>query len=108
MAVCGADRANIYEIKIVLNMDNTVRTLLAKLEKVRDNQDGTEDWKVDTNFEVINYGFIKCLEKGKKGLKFDAVKVVRKTGVEFPRSFTDYEVTIDRAAIPSGVEVIEM
>lgn len=57
-------------------MDNTVRTLLAKLEKVRDNQDGTEDWKVDTNFEVINYGFIKCLEKGKKGLKFDAVKVV--------------------------------
>ena len=39
---------------------------------------------------------------------FDAVKVVRKSGVEFARSFADYEVTIDRAAIPEGVEVIEM
>ena len=39
---------------------------------------------------------------------FDAVKVVRKPGVEFARSFSDYEVTIDRAAIPAGVEVIEM
>ena len=39
---------------------------------------------------------------------FDAVKVVRKEGVEFPRSFADYEVTIDRDSIPSGVEVIEM
>ena len=39
---------------------------------------------------------------------FDAVKIVRKEGVEFPRSFADYEVTIDRTAIPAGVEVIEM
>ena len=39
---------------------------------------------------------------------FDAVKVVRKEGIEFPRSFADYEVTIDRTAIPAGVEVIEM
>ena len=38
---------------------------------------------------------------------FDAVKVVRKPGVEFPRKFADYEVTIDRAALPSGIEVIE-
>ena len=57
-------------------MDNTERTLLAKLEKVRENQDGTEDWKVETPFDVVNYGFIKCLEQGKKGLKFDAVKIV--------------------------------
>ena len=39
---------------------------------------------------------------------FDAVKVVRKEGVEFPRGFGDYEVSIDRAAIPEGVEVVEM
>ena len=38
---------------------------------------------------------------------FDAVKVIRKSGVEFPRSFADYEVTIDRSLIPSGVEIIE-
>lgn len=37
---------------------------------------------------------------------FDAVKVARKPGVEFPRSFSDYEVEIDRQAIPEGVEVI--
>lgn len=57
-------------------MENIKKTLLAKLEKVRENQDGTEDWKVETPFEVINYGFIKYLEQGKKGLKFDAVKIV--------------------------------
>ena len=38
---------------------------------------------------------------------FDAVKVIRKSGVEFPRSFVDYDVTIDRSLIPPGVEVIE-
>lgn len=37
---------------------------------------------------------------------FDAVKVARKPGVEFPRSFADYEVEIDSQAIPEGVEVI--
>ena len=39
---------------------------------------------------------------------FDAVKVVRKGGIEFPRSFADYNVTIDRSVIPAGIEVIEM
>jgi CRISPR-associated protein Csd2 len=38
---------------------------------------------------------------------FDAVSVKKKDGVEVPRSFSDYEVTIDRAAIPEGIEVIE-
>ena len=57
-------------------MDKIEKTLLAKLEKVRENQDGTEDWKVETPFEIVNYGFIKCLEQRKKGLKFDAVKIV--------------------------------
>ena len=39
---------------------------------------------------------------------FDAVKVVKKADVTYPRSFADYEVTIDTAVIPAGVEVIEM
>ena len=38
---------------------------------------------------------------------FDAVKVSKKSGVEIPRDFSDYEVLIDRSAIPQGVEVIE-
>lgn len=38
---------------------------------------------------------------------FEAVTVKKKEGVEVPRSFNDYEVTINRAAIPAGVEVIE-
>ena len=37
---------------------------------------------------------------------FEAVKVTRKAGVEVPRSFEDYEVTIDQAAIPAGVKVL--
>lgn len=39
---------------------------------------------------------------------FDAVKVTKKAEVVYPRSFADYEVTIDTAVIPAGVEVIEM
>lgn len=38
---------------------------------------------------------------------FDAVRVEKKAGVEVPRSYTDYEVTIDKNAIPDGVTVEE-
>jgi CRISPR-associated protein Csd2 len=38
---------------------------------------------------------------------FEAVTVKKKDGVETPRSFGDYEVTINRDAIAEGVEVIE-
>ncbi len=38
---------------------------------------------------------------------FDAVKIAKKEGIEVPRDFSDYVITIDRAAIPQGVEVIE-
>ncbi|MGZ0654963.1 type I-C CRISPR-associated protein Cas7/Csd2 [Coraliomargarita sp. W4R72] len=38
---------------------------------------------------------------------FEAVTVKKKADVEVPRAFSDYEVTIDRSAIPAGVEVIE-
>jgi CRISPR-associated protein Csd2 len=38
---------------------------------------------------------------------FDLVKIAQKTGVEVPRSYADYDVTLDTAAIPSGVTVEE-
>lgn len=38
---------------------------------------------------------------------FDAVRVNKKAGVTYPRSFADYEYSIDKNAIPDGVEVIE-
>ena len=37
---------------------------------------------------------------------FEAVKITRKPGVEVARSFDDYEVSVDTAAIPAGVKVI--
>lgn len=38
---------------------------------------------------------------------FETVKVARKGGGTPARAFTDYEVTVDRAAIPEGVRLIE-
>lgn len=38
---------------------------------------------------------------------FEAVTVKRKEGVEVPRSFGDYEVTIDESQIPDGVTLIK-
>lgn len=39
---------------------------------------------------------------------FDLVKVSKKQSVESPRSFTDYEVTIDSANLPKGVSIKEL
>lgn len=39
---------------------------------------------------------------------FDAVKVSKKEGVVYPRSFADYVVSVDKTMIPEGVEVIEL
>ena len=38
---------------------------------------------------------------------FDLVKVAKKAGVEVPRQFSDYDVTLDLAALPAGVTVEE-
>lgn len=38
---------------------------------------------------------------------FDLVTVTKKAGVEVPRSYADYDVTIDTAALPAGVTVEE-
>jgi CRISPR-associated protein Csd2 len=37
---------------------------------------------------------------------FDAVKVTKKSGIEAPRSFADYQVAIDESAIPNDVTLI--
>ena len=39
---------------------------------------------------------------------FDAVKVAKKEGVVYSRSFADYVISVDKAMIPEGVEVIEL
>ena len=36
---------------------------------------------------------------------YEAIKITRKTGVEFPRSIDDYDVMLDESAIPEGVTV---
>jgi CRISPR-associated protein Csd2 len=38
---------------------------------------------------------------------FDLVKVAKKAGVEVPRQFSDYDVTLDLATLPAGVTVEE-
>lgn len=39
---------------------------------------------------------------------FDAVKIEKNAGVEVPRDFSDYTVSIDKSKIPEGVEIIEL
>ena len=39
---------------------------------------------------------------------FEAVSVGRREGVDVGRKFSDYEVAIDRDALPSGVELIDL
>lgn len=39
---------------------------------------------------------------------FDTVHVARKTEVSVPRSWNDYQVTLDEAALPEGVQVTRM
>jgi CRISPR-associated protein Csd2 len=50
---------------------------------------------------------MQALRKAPSHKLFEAVSVKRKDGIEVPRSFNDYEVTINRTAIPAGVELFE-
>lgn len=38
---------------------------------------------------------------------FEAFTVEKKDGIEVPRAFSDYDVNIDRSAVPEGIEIIE-
>lgn len=48
------------------------------------------------------------LGNARAGQLFDLVKVEKKDGVEYPRSFGDYAVTIDKAGLPANVTVEEL
>ena len=39
---------------------------------------------------------------------FERVKVAKKAGVEAPRSFEDYEVTVRDAELPAGVKLLDL
>jgi CRISPR-associated protein Csd2 len=39
---------------------------------------------------------------------FDLITVKKKAGVEAPRAFSDYDVTVDRDHLPAGVEILEI
>lgn len=39
---------------------------------------------------------------------FDLIAVKRKDGVEAPRAFADYEVTVQRDRVPPGVTLLEL
>ena len=43
-----------------------------------------------------------------KSVDIRIVKVEKKENVEFPRSFSDYTVTIDKAGLPANVTVEEL
>lgn len=42
------------------------------------------------------------------GKLFDRVRVMRKQGVEAPRHFSDYDVAVDEASLPSGVTLVRL
>ena len=48
------------------------------------------------------------LGNARAGQLFDLVKVEKKKGIEYPRSFSDYTVTIDKADLPVNVTVDEL
>lgn len=55
---------------------------------------------------LIIFKHDNALGKAPSHKLFEAVTVKKKEDVEVPRSFTDYEVTIDESAIPNGVTLI--
>ena len=69
---------------------------------------------IEDNFEkevVVNKP-VKPVEQPKEvhvaPKPVETVKVEKKDGVEYPRSFSDYTVTIDKAGLPANVTVDEL
>ena len=48
------------------------------------------------------------LGNARAGQLFELVNVEKKEGIEYPRSFSDYTVTIDKAGLPANVTVEEL
>jgi CRISPR-associated protein Csd2 len=56
--------------------------------------------------ELIIFKHDTALGEAPSHVLFDMVKVVKKDGVETPRSISDYEITIDEGKLPRGVQII--
>jgi CRISPR-associated protein Csd2 len=56
--------------------------------------------------ELIIFKHDTALGEAPSHVLFDMVKVVKKDGVETPRSISDYEITIDEGKLPKGVQII--
>lgn len=56
--------------------------------------------------ELIIFKHDTALGEAPSHVLFDMVKVVKKDGVETPRSISDYEITIDEEKLPRGVRII--
>lgn len=59
-----------------------------------------------TSRKLIVFKHDSHLGNARSGELFDKVQITK--SVDLPRSFDDYSVSIDKASIPQGVEVIEM
>ncbi len=57
--------------------------------------------------KLVIFGHTNKLGAASSHRLFETVTVRRRSGVEIPRSFSDYEVEVDHNAVPSGVEVTE-
>ena len=57
---------------------------------------------------LIVFEHASPLGSGASHALFEAVTVRKKAGVQAPRNFTDYEVIVDRDAVPEGIEVHQM
>lgn len=56
--------------------------------------------------ELIVFKHDTALGEAPSHVLFDMVKVLKKDGVETPRSISDYEITIDEGKLPKGVQII--
>lgn len=57
---------------------------------------------------IIAFVHSSKLGNAPAGSLFDLVRVVKKEGVDLPRSFDDYEILIDSENLPDGVEIQEL
>ncbi len=57
--------------------------------------------------KLIVFGHSSQLGNAPSHVLFEAVSARRRAGVQVPRSYGDYEIAIDTAAVPAGVQVID-
>ena len=72
------------------------------------NQDHSAARGMMATQKLIVFKHASALGNAPSHRLFDLVEIVKNPDVAVPRKFSDYAVSIDRAALPSGVEIIEM